>query len=282
MSQDDFYDNGHSGPSAPGLSWNDKHNRGCYVNQWRGGLVINTAVRPAHEYETRKPMFWKDQHGNDDMSRPQKKNLIITMYVPEEMDRANPADDGIRSTWITQAATARPDEKGNWIEITDTPFGAHCKAMEAAGVPKTLPEPGGYYYMCQTGTAPGKGQVDRKTWAVSYTRPTAESVALLERITRPVSAPQSDDMFTTPPPPPNGQQQPQQPAYQAPAPPAPPQQPTYQPPQQPAYQAPAPPPPPVQQPYPQQPPAPPQPPTHHQAPPPPPQPQPAYVGPYQQ
>lgn len=271
MTNDDFYDNGHSGPSAPGLSWNDKHNRGCYVNQWRGGLVIGTAVRLAAEYETRKPMFWKDAQGNDDMSRPQKKNLIITMYVPEEADRANPADDGMRSIWITQAATARPDDRGNWIEITDTPFGAHCKAMEAAGVPKTLPEPGGYYYMCQTGTAPGKGQVDRKTWAVSYTRPTAESVALLERITRPASAPQSDDMFTTPPPP-NGQQ-PQQPTYQPPQQPAPPQPPTH-------HQAPPPPAPPQQPVY--QPPAPPAPPVHHQAPPPPPQPQPAYAGPYQQ
>lgn len=235
---DEFYDNGSSGPSAPGLSWNDKHSRGCYVNKWRGGLVISTAVRPAQEYETRKPLFWKDKDGNPDMTRPQKKNLIITVHAPEEIDPQNPTDDGMRTIWITQAATARPDDKGNWIEIEGSAFGEHCKAMDAAGVPRTLPEPGGYYYMCQTGTAPGKGQVDRKLWLVNYQRPTAESVALLDRLTRPVSAPQSDGMFTTPPAP-NGNNQPA-------ATPAPPASPTYQPPApppapQPAYAHTAPP-----------------------------------------
>lgn len=247
--------------------------------------MIRSTLRPAREFGTGKPLFWKDAQGNPDVSRPQKKSLVVTVYVPEERDLNNPVDDGIRTIWITQGATARPDAQGNWIEIEGSAFGEHCKAMEAAGVPRTLPEPGGYYYLCQTGTAPGKGQVDRKLWLVNYQRPTQASLAELDRhIGTAATQPVADDMAGQSPavdanPYGNGQHQ------QAPsAPPAPPQgQPTYQPPaasQQPQYA-------PQQRPAPPQgrpayanngaPPARPQ---QHQSPPPPPQPQYA-AGPYQ-
>jgi hypothetical protein len=255
--KDDIYDTG-NGVMGAGMSWNDKHRPGCYVNVWRGGLVLGTAKRPATEYETKKPLYWKDGKGNDDLSRGQKQSLLITVLADgstgalDERDPQDPTDAGIRTIWLTQKG--RNKKVGEqWVSASND-WAAHCAAMEEAGVPATLPEGGGIYYLMQTGTEPGRGAVDSKTWKANYQQPTPATMAHFEQVTRQAVTPEEDSIYVQPNG--NGQQQtPQAPATQQEAPryqPAPQQAPApqYQPaPQQapapqyqpaPAAQAPAP------------------------------------------
>jgi hypothetical protein len=217
MQKDDLFDTGNgSGVMGASMSWDDKHRPGCYINQWRGGLILNVTKRLATEVGTRKPIFWKDGQGNPDMTRPQKKNVLITVLAENERDPQDPTDAGIRTMWLIQKGRNRL-VNGQWV-TDDNDFAAFCSAMEEAGVPETLPEVGGYYYQMQTGTAAGKGTIDRKTWKANYQRPTPESLALFEQVTRQSVTPAQDSIFEG-----NGQPQ------QAPsAPPAPPQQPAPQ------------------------------------------------------
>lgn len=268
---DGFYDE----RRGDAMSWNDAHSPGCFVNQWRGGLVLKSEVRDATIQGSGKPKFWPDANGNPDPTRPVKV-LVITVHAENERDPQNPADDGIRAIWVEKESLKYSKKNVNrpgQVKV-GVKYGAHCDAMEAAGVAQTLPLPGGYYYLMQTGTVPGEGTIPRKTWAVNYQVPTAASLQLLEQVTRPAQSAQEQQpqqMFVQPttqapaapqpaaPEAPrwqgNGQPQsaPPAPQYQQPAP-------------QPAYaQAPAPPAPPVQNGYPQAPtpPAPPAPPQQY-------------------
>lgn len=227
------------------MSWDDRHAPGCFINQWRGGLVIRSEVRDATVQGKGTPKFWPDANGEPDPTRPVKV-LVITVHAPGEIDPQNPTDDGIRAIWIEKESLkyskknkTRPGQPKVGVK-----YGVHCDAMEAAGVPQTLPLPGGRYYLMQTGTVPGEGQIDRKTWAADYQVPTAATLQLLEQVTRPSQPGQPeqrpDQVFV----PPSAPQQPPQ----APVPPATPEAPRWQgQPQQPAY---------AQAPAPQQPPAP--------------------------
>ena len=78
--KDDIYDTG-NGVMGAGMSWNDKHRPGCYVNVWRGGLVLGTSKRLATEFGSQKPLYWKKDRGEDDLSRPQK---IAANYRPSD------------------------------------------------------------------------------------------------------------------------------------------------------------------------------------------------------
>lgn len=239
--KDDYYD---STLGATPLPWDDKHRPGCYVGRWRGGLIVSVDKRQAQEYETRKPKFWPDGKGGQS-DRPIMVR-IITCYCPDERDPSNPADTGLRSHWVEDEGLkyGKNHKTKAGQDRTDTRFWAYDKAMEQAGVPQTLPEPGGYYYVCQTGSTLGEGQVPRKTWAANYQRPTEQSLAELNALVGKLGL--GNDQREQAPAPPNGQQGPfhvpegvqangnghQQPVYTpAPPPPAPgPQQPQYVPP----------------------------------------------------
>lgn len=283
--QDDFQ----GSTRGASLSWNDKHSKGCYVNQWRGGLIISVDKGFATNMDTSKPKFWPDGAGNPDPTRPVKQRVITVLT--NEKDPNNPVDTGLRSIYIEEESR-RYSKKGKFRpgEVKEgTKYGAYLDSLAAAGVPGTLPEAGGYFYLCQTGAVEGAGDIPRKTWIANYRRPTPASIAELDRFIGATAAPQADDMADDHPNAganPYGNGQPQQPSA-PPAPPAPPQgQPTYQPPAPPQQHqappagngvvyAPAPPAPPQQ---PQYAPANGQ---QHTSPPPPPQP--AYAsGPYQQ
>lgn len=281
--QDDFQ----GSTRGASLSWNDKHSKGCYVNQWRGGLIVSVDKGFATNMDTSKPKFWPDGAGNPDPTRPVKQRVITVLT--NEKDPNNPVDTGLRSIYVEEESR-RYSKKGKFRpgEVKEgTKYGAYLDALAEAGVPGTLPEAGGYFYLCQTGAVEGAGDIPRKTWIANYRRPTPASIAELDRFIGATAAPQADDMADDHPNaganPYGGNGQPSAP----PAPPAPPQgQPTYQPPAPPQqHQAP---------PagngvvYAPAPPAPPQPPQYapangqqHTSPPPPPQP--AYAsGPYQQ
>jgi hypothetical protein len=265
---DGFYDE----RRGDSMSWDDKHSPGCYVNQWRGGLVLKSEVRDATIQGSGKPKFWPDSNGEPDPTRPVKV-LVITVHAPSEIDPQNPADDGIRAIWIEKESlkySKKNKTRPGQVKV-GVKYGVHCDAMEAAGVPQTLPLPGGYYYLMQTGSVPGDGQIPRKTWAANYQVPTAASLQLLEQVTRPAqSAPPAGQVFVQPEAPQSNGQITQQP--QAPVTPAPqPEAPRYTPPAAPAAAAPTPPPPPA-------PPAPPVPNGHQQPPAPPQPPAPQYAG----
>lgn len=177
--KDDYYD---STVGTTAFPWSDKHAPGCYVGRWRGGLIVSVDKRQAQDYKTRKPKFWPDGKGGFS-DRPIMVR-IIAVHCPEERDPNNPADNGLRSHWIEDEGlkysknhATRPGQ-----DRPDTRFWAYDKAMEAAGVPQTLPEPGGYFYVCQTGSVQGDGQEPRKTWVANYQRPTPQSLAELNQI----------------------------------------------------------------------------------------------------
>src|SRR2546423_12024462 len=117
--KDDIYDTG-NGVMGAGMSWNDKHRPGCYVNVWRGGLVLGTSKRLATEYQTQKPLYWKKDRGEDDLSRPQKMTLLITVLADgstvalDERDPQDPTDAGIRTIWLTQRGRVK-QVNGQWV-----------------------------------------------------------------------------------------------------------------------------------------------------------------------
>jgi hypothetical protein len=197
MAKDDFYDTSSGGVSGAAMSWNDKHSPGCYINQWRGGLVLSSTKRLATEYETKKPLYFKDSQGNDDLTRGQKKALLITVLAENERDPQDPTDIGIRTIWLVQKGRNK-QVNGQWVPVTDNDFAAYCIAMEEANAVDTTPEAGGYFYLMQIGTAPGKGAVDRKLWKANYQRPTPEGIARMEQVTRPAAAQAPDSMYIAP------------------------------------------------------------------------------------
>jgi hypothetical protein len=256
---DDFYG---GAIGAPSMSWNDKHNPGCFINMWRGGLVLSVRKKQATDANDSKPKFWPD--GNGGFTDRPIQTLVITVLT-EERDASNPVDDGARTIYVDQENTkySKRNKQFPGMDKPGTQYGAHCDAMVAAGRPRTLPEPGGYYYMCQTGTAKGSGDIPRKLWATNYRVPTPEGLAALDQY---IAAAGKGDEFAdngngqqaqgpfvnsgqpqqAPPPPPQpGQpaanQAPSQQSYTAPPPPPAPEQngqqaPRWNPPQQPAAQ----------------------------------------------
>lgn len=177
--QDDYYEGGARGTA---FSFADKHSPGCWVNKWRGGLVVSVKKQQAMNQADGKPKFWKDKNGS--FTDRAIGVRIITVYCPDEKDPANPADTGLRSHWIEDGGLKygdkHPTKAGQPRE--GSKFFQYDAAMIKAGKHGFLPEPGGYFYQCQTGARPGQGDIDEKTWVFEYRTPTTESLAELSRI----------------------------------------------------------------------------------------------------
>jgi hypothetical protein len=191
---------------------------------------------------TGKPKFWPDANGNPDPTRPIKQ-LIITV-VTNERDQNNPVDNGVRSIYIEQESLNyskkgkyRPGEPKEGVK-----YGAHMDAMAQAGVPRTLPEVGGYYYLCLYGEQQGAGSIPRGLWSANYQTPTPESLREVDKYV--ATTAQGDDLYEQHDPgsPYGNGQAPQQPHAGPPAPPqggpAPAQQGYQQPPAAPPQQGP--------------------------------------------
>lgn len=145
-----FFD-GASG--SPSFSWG----KGKGFGEWKGGIYTGVIKEnQSRDYDTKKPEFWES---GDPML-----DVVVELLSPDR-DANNPLDDGRRRLFVPKRDTNVPDSMYSVVKEA-TRGGFHR---------------GGQLWVCKVGTRRGEKN-DRIVWAAQYQPPTAETLAILDRM----------------------------------------------------------------------------------------------------
>ena len=150
-SDDSGFFDGASG--SPSLSWG----KGKGFGEWKGGIYTGVITeRQSKNFDTKKPEFWES---GDPML-----DVVVELLSPDR-DANNPLDDGRRRLFVPKRDTNVPDSMHSVVKEA-TRNGLHR---------------GGQLWVCKVGARRGEKN-DRIVWAAQYTPPTAETLAILDRM----------------------------------------------------------------------------------------------------